>query len=291
MATSKPPIPETITKPLNESQSMEAIPSNEYNTRFLPQRVAADSVSAICTSVLVAPLITIIDKSIIQKTHQPLTLQAIILDNVTTACRSPLKFLRSTPYLLIQALYFSTYFAANITDTITSTVKNKPITTVTPGTAKFLATSTVNLSGCLYKDARFTKFFGAGGGKGAVKKVVPKTSFALFALRDSMTMFASFNVPPLLAPVIGSLNAAQMLAPASMQLLSTPLHLLGLDLYNRPKGPVGAASGVTIRDRWIIIKRDWLGASFARMGRIVPAYGIGGVVNSRVRRELMNKID
>lgn len=72
-----------------------------------------------------------------------------------------------------------------------------------------------------------------------------------------------------------------MLAPAAIQLFSTPLHLLGLDLYNRPRGAERAKK----------VARDWLKSSAARMGRIVPAFGVGGVVNSRVRRELMGKVD
>ena len=75
--------------------------------------------------------------------------------------------------------------------------------------------------------------------------------------------------------------AAQFLAPAGIQLFSTPLHLLGLDLYNRSGGGVGW------RGRLRKVGRDWVGSSFARMARIVPAFGVGGVVNGSVRRRMM----
>ena len=148
------------------------------------------------------------------------------------------------------------------------------------------------MSLCLYKDSRFTKMFaatatGAVGGVGMVPKV-PKATYALFALRDSMTIFASFNLPPLISPYLPSSlppnfhlplpttqTQAQFLAPAAMQLFSTPLHLLGLDLYNRP--------GVGRWERVKRVGRDWAGSSVARMGRIVPAFGVGGVVNGGVR--------
>ena len=87
--------------------------------------------------------------------------------------------------------------------------------------------------------------------------------------------------------------AAQFLAPAGIQLLSTPLHLWGLDLYNRPAGAgAGAgAGGVTWGARAKRVGRDWLGSSVARMGRVVPAFGVGGVVNAGVRRRMMGVLE
>ena len=135
--------------------------------------------------------------------------------------------------------------------------------------------------------------FSAPTPTGAVAAAVPKATYALFGLRDSLTIFASFNLPPLIAPMLPHFNeevekrfsrvsAAQFLAPAGMQLLSTPLHLWGLDLYNRPIG-----NGIRWQQRVGRVSRDWLGSSFARMGRIVPAFGVGGVVNTGIRRRMI----
>jgi hypothetical protein len=110
-----------------------------------------------------------------------------------------------------------------------------------------------------------------------------------------MTIFASFNLPPLLAPhvprftqamekEVNRANIAQFLAPAGIQVFSTPVHLLGLDFYNR-KGRLGFG------ERFARIKRDWAVSAFARMGRIVPAFGFGGVVNTMVRRTGMGVIE
>ena len=127
---------------------------------------------------------------------------------------------------------------------------------------------------------------------GTVARTVPKASYALFAMRDSLTIFASFNLPPLIAPLlpiseaveksVSRASVAQFLAPAGVQLFSTPLHLWGLDLYNRPMG-----NGTPWRTRVAKVGRDWFGSSLARMGRIVPAFGVGGVVNSGVRSRMM----
>lgn len=118
-----------------------------------------------------------------------------------------------------------------------------------------------------------------------------------------MTIFASFNLPSLIAPKLaelppavkqrlsrilasesGRLNTAQFMAPAAMQLLSTPIHLLGLDLFNR-QGQLG------VGERVARITRDWGVSALARMGRIVPAFGVGGVVNAKVRRGFMENMD
>jgi hypothetical protein len=143
--------------------------------------------------------------------------------------------------------------------------------------------------------------FGAGIA-GPRKATVPKLSYALFAARDCLTIFASFNLPPLIAPQLANLlpafkacsswflatekgraNTAQFIAPAAMQLFSTPIHLLGLDLYNRQ-------AKLQMRERVARVRRDWGVSALARMGRIVPAFGVGGIVNANVRESLMGKI-
>jgi hypothetical protein len=78
-------------------------------------------------------------------------------------------------------------------------------------------------------------------------------------------------------------NIAQFVAPAAIQFASTPMHLLGLDIYNR--------SGVTLSQRWELVKRAWLGSSLARIARIVPAFGVGGIINTHARRTMMEKLN
>lgn len=206
----------------------------------------------------------------------------------------PHVFLSSKPFLLIFSLYGGTYLSANLLDTFTSTIKARPASSVTSGTSKFMTTSAANLSLCLYKDSQFTKMFGAAGSKATP---VPGITYALFAARDSLTIFASFNVPPLLAPVLpvgeevekyaSRASIAQFIAPAAVQAISTPLHLLGLDLYNRPRG----TDGVTLGMRAGKVVADWGKSFVARVARIVPAFGVGGIVNTRVRGKWMRELE
>lgn len=218
----------------------------------------------------------------------------------------PTSFLTARPFRLITLVYFTTYITANTTDTLTSTLSARPASHTTAGAAKFFATSAANMSLCLYKDSQFARMFGplkpptSGSPVAAIaQRSIPLASYALFALRDSFTVFASFNLPPRLAPLIplsaevekqicSRATAAQIIAPAGAQILSTPLHLLGLDLYNRPRGTGAGLGGLS---RWRKVARDWGGSCLARMARVVPAFGVGGVVNSAVRRNLMGRIE
>lgn len=57
-----------------------------------------------------------------------------------------------------------------------------------------------------------------------------------------------------------------------IQIIVTPFHLLGLDLYNR--------EGVSMTGRLRYVKSLYTSTLSIRMIRFLPAYGIGGTVNS-----------
>lgn len=223
-----------------------------------------------------------------------------IRSSLRTLFLRPHAILLSRPFALIFLLYGGTYLTANAFDTAASTVRNRPANTVTSGTGKFAASSAANVSLCVYKDNVFVRLFGPPG---VVPRPVPPASYMLFALRDCLTIFASFNVPPRLAPYIDSrmsadmrksisgLTVAQFAAPAAVQLFSTPIHLLGLDLYNRPSASAGATQNpVTFADRCRLIGKNWFVSTAARVCRIIPGFGVGAVVNRKVRGSLMEKL-
>ncbi|KAJ5681699.1 uncharacterized protein N7477_001639 [Penicillium maclennaniae] len=301
MAVDRPVVPSTKAPVAAPAQK----PTSAWNTKDLALRLGVDVASAASAGALTCPLITIIDRAIIEKASKGFPIRQTITSCLKSMITKPGAFFTSTPFLLIYALYSSTYLTANTIDTVTSTLRNQSYDTVTPGPAKFISTTVVNMAICVYKDARFAKIFGAQPNSAsspstchpkptATGPQIPKVSYTLFCLRDSITIFASFNVPPLIAPSIPDFIAstpsmksavAQFSCPALMQFASTPMHLLGLDLFNRQ--PVG---GLPWTDRMARIRRDYVPSCFARMGKIVPAYGIGGVVNVRMRAMLMEKI-
>ncbi|CZR69725.1 uncharacterized protein PAC_19625 [Phialocephala subalpina] len=263
-----------------------------WNTKNIGLRMASDFVSGFCAATLVAPIITVIDKGIMQNASGQATLKSSLQSSLTTFLFRPHTIVFSKPFALICMLYGGTYLTANTLDTFTSTTQNKPASYITSGTAKFAASSTANVGLCLFKDQAFARMFGSGG----PPRPVPLPSYFLFTARDCLTIFASFNVPPLLGPVISrqmgeevqrvvsGQTVAQFLAPAGVQIVSTPMHLLGLDLYNR-------GGRLAWRDRWKIVRKNWGVSAAARMCRIIPAFGVGGVVNSKVRKNLMTRLE
>ena len=192
-----------------------------------------------------------------------------------------------------------TYATANSIDTITNVVRSSPATQVNASSSKFVGTAVVSTALTVYKDSRMAQCLGAPSLRGAT----PLATYCLFTARDAITIFASFNLPTLLAPNLarlpptvkarlgrvletesGRFKTAQFLLPAAVQLVTTPIHLLGLDLYNR-RDRVGVAS------RYTRIVKDAALAVPARMVRIIPAFGMGGVINASTRRRLMEKLE
>ena len=59
-----------------------------------------------------------------------------------------------------------------------------------------------------------------------------------------------------------------------LQTISTPIHILGFDYYNKPES--------NVYQRLAMLKREYVKSTAARMLRMTPAYGIGGVINLKL---------
>jgi len=125
------------------------------------------------------------------------------------------------------------------------------------------------------------------GAVGKAVKPVPLTSLGLFGVRDSITIGASFTLVPYVTSMIESSTgwsranadfASQFFTPCFAQVFNTPLYLMGLSLYNNPER--------TFAERNAFIGREYTKTLFARWARIVPAFGIGGVLNKKLRKKL-----
>jgi hypothetical protein len=189
----------------------------------------------------------------------------------------PHRIVCSTPFVLVFGVYFSTYVAANTIDTVCDVTKRDN------QAPKFLGATVANMASCIYKDRQFTRMFGLVAPKG-----LPLGSYGMFAARDSLTISASFNMPKALAQEFQdrriildrgvAMNVSQMILPAIVQLVSTPMHLIGLDLYNRP--------GVTPFNRLRWLAGEFTKTTITRIVRIAPAFGVGGVGNRMVKERL-----
>merc|ERR1712014_156084 len=71
-------------------------------------------------------------------------------------------------------------------------------------------------------------------------------------------------------------KVAQLATPCAMQIVITPIHLLGLNLYNAPVA--------TTSDRLRAVAKTYPEATGVRMFRFFWAYGVGGLVNKSLNQ-------
>ncbi|GAA5797366.1 hypothetical protein HPULCUR_002750 [Helicostylum pulchrum] len=248
-----------------------------YSKEKLIKLYGIDIFAAISSSALVTPFIAVVDRSIIENLNGKRPLSEGIKYGFRSIVSHPFKFTLSPQFRLVLGLYFSTYATANIVDT---TCEQYSVDPSKSSMYKFMATTVINMSLCIYKDKAFARMFGV-----AASHSMPKLTYFLFAARDSLTIAASFNAPAYITPLMRDSDwnvsektmstVAQLLCPAVAQIFSTPVHLYALDLYNRP--------GATGTMRTQLIRKEYLKSTLARIGRIGPAFGVGGVGNSYAR--------
>jgi hypothetical protein len=219
------------------------------------------------TSLVVSPIMTFIDTSIIksQLKNQPFstTFNEIIRDYANK------KLNLQKPFLTMYFVYGATYSTANISDYYCEKHEfNKNIS--------LLATSIVNISSIIYKDKEYTKIFNTE------HKVFPKISYALFAFRDTLTIFSTFTVKKDFIHILDKYmphNTADFIAsfslPVVCQFISTPIHILAIDIYNKPTS--------SITERCNTILYQYKSICLGRIIRVIPAFCIGGFVNDMLR--------
>ncbi|KAG8624500.1 hypothetical protein KVT40_007567 [Elsinoe batatas] len=265
---------------------LEQLEAEPVQLKSMLATLAVDASSALTAGMVVAPAVSIIDRAVTESVSGRATMMNSVKTSLRTLLLRPHQYIFARPFAIMLVLYSSTYLSANLVDTATSRQKKLPAETTTAGVPKFLATSAVNLNLSLFKDTQYAKMFGV-----TAPTAFPPLSLGIYMVRDCMTLFASFNLPSRIAPLlptswdshVSRSTITQLSLPMAMQVFATPLHLLGLDLYNRNHR-------TPISDRWAAVKRAWPRTAVARMCRVLPAFGIGGVVNTKVRINLMRRI-
>ncbi|CAB5292612.1 unnamed protein product [Rhizophagus irregularis] len=245
------------------------------NKRYCTTK-GVDLIAAASASFMVSPFITIVDRSIIENTSGRNKLGTALKNGFINLLTRPHRLIRAPSFLLVFGVYFSTYATANTIDTICERLEKDS------QTPKFLGTTIANMTTCIFKDRAFTRMFGMVAPKG-----LPLASYGMFVARDALTIGASFNMPDTVAAEFQkrglilndekAINAAQILCPAVVQLVSCPLHLFGLDYYNRPHVSFASRAG--------FISKLYIKTTLTRIVRIAPAFGIGGIGNRIVKEK------
>ena len=254
------------------------INNENKNNKF--KRFIIDTSSAIMASACVSPFVSIIDKAIFQNGSGATTLGNSLKNSIKSIISSPIKFSKSPEFNWVFFLHSMTYSSANIMDTFS---KANKLDTDIP---KFFVVSCVNIVCCMLKDRAFVRLFGT-----KTPGKVPKLTLTCFGIRDSLTVLCSFILPKKLSLYMQlkgfrkkySDTFAQLICPCFIQIFSTPVHLLGVDVYNN--------SDNNFSKRLEFIKREYFKTTCARMSRIFPAFGIGGICNRTYKSYFIDKFE
>ena len=235
------------------------------------QKLAGDVAAAIGAALCVTPLTMIVDVAITKAASGEVTLAQALLGGAVDWLTKPLEILTGPVYQLCLFVYICTYSAANIARAVCELyLKCSPVLPV------LVAGTLGNMISCVYKDARLAEIFG----KAADERAFPLAGYLLFVLRDVLANAGGFTLPPFVEPLLEGRVAdpkttAQLLVPAAINLVSSPVHLLGLSLYNNPSfGPLEHVAGVAA---------VYVSVTVSRVMKGFCAYGLGGVSNTALR--------
>lgn len=136
-------------------------------------------------------------------------------------------------------------------------------------------------------------------------KPVPWMTRGLFCGRDTLTCVGAFTFAPMLASWLGNYtyykkspkkvedtkkvalpisnaDAAQIITPAMLQFVTTLMHISAIRY--RQTYP-----NFTWKDLSDSLKSTYISATLLRMCRIIPAFGLGGILNRNMRADLLEK--
>eukprot|EP00808_Paulinella_micropora_P004270 g68957.t1 len=235
-------------------------------------QLVADLAAAAGAGFCVAPLVTAVDKALAENASGKAKLVPSFLGSLKGMITSPIKSVRSPAYLWIWLVYGSTYATANLCETICA-AQNRD-----PGTPKWLSTFVVNTSTCMAKDRAFAKLFGT-----SAPTSVPLGSYGAWLSRDLLSMFVFFTLPPIVGKQVAHYTgsqksgeyAAQFVLPLALQTITTPMHLLGYEIYNNPDGDLA--------QRIAFLKKDYWGNVGMRMTRQLAPWSVGVIGNKELR--------
>ncbi|GAB5033752.1 Hypothetical protein NocV09_01500670 [Nannochloropsis oceanica] len=226
--------------------------------------------SAIVAASIVSPMITIIDLAIMKSQVEKIGVGQAVKKTAGDLIAGRAKWFPATK--IMGGVYFSTYMAANGTEAwcMENGIDYKIPTAI--------ATSVTNIVGVAAKDQAFARMMSKAPSS------FPLSSYVLFALRDGLTVTSTFVLKNTVRDhLVEDYNLrsstadlmASFAVPMLAQIPSSPLHILSMDLYLRKEATWGS--------RVAEIARGYRNVVTGRVMRIIPAFGVGGVVNDMVK--------
>jgi hypothetical protein len=269
--------------------------TGEVTVRKLTPAIAVTNVlCAVVGTLFVAPLVAVVDGSIINSVNGDKT---PVLQGIKNGYKSlvftPIKFFRKEWFVcgLCWMVYSGTYGVVN---NVRSFAEVRDLDHNTADALKFATSLVVNLGLTQVKDVLLVKEFAKRGASYAKAANVPLMSRGLFLCRDSLTMFATFS----LAERIGSwlyqqysttatkktcMATANFVAPAAVQPLCTFFHLWALE----NAAALQAGKSQNLADLRQSFMPKYGISTVSRVARIMPAISIGNNINIELRQQLL----
>jgi hypothetical protein len=266
------------------------IPSSTLSSD-LSDKLLGDVLVAALVTFGFSPAIAAIDRAIVEKAAGSHTILESIKHTMKSMAREPGTYFKSPMFLFMWGVYAATYSTANCLKTITEhrdmqNRSNVGRTSSSGNIGVFATTTLVNSYASILKDRYYAKAFGTSVGK------VPLITYGLWGVRDCLVVGSAFVLPSRIAKVLhqktsidekSALTISQLLCPVAAQFAAGPVHLLSLDLYNRPLRNLTPKDMLMERLRFQC--NNFSSIVGARIARIAPAYGIGGVGNTYLREK------
>lgn len=244
------------------------------------KRFGKEVACAFTASFLVSPLVSIIDKAIVQEISGIKSLMVSMGGACKEMVLKPKTFFTGLSFRLTFGVYFGTYAVANLSEALLD--KYRVEGDDKRKAYKVSASSVANVSLLAWRDSIFAKAFSSDAG--AAKKVTPYRTVGLFAFRDTVTMAATFYAAPKACDYLVKHQGwdkhkaeitTSLTIPVVAQFMTAPIHIHALDYFNRPVATTG--------ERIVRIQNELGKVSFARGLRILPAFGIGSYSNTKFR--------
>jgi hypothetical protein len=257
--------------------------SSYFTHQFLDgpyARVPKELGCAFAASFVVSPIVSIIDKAIVQE----ITGAAHLLKTMGHATKelvfAPRAFFSGLGFRLTFLVYFGTYAAANCSEAALDFYKIRE--EKVRKTWKVSMAASANIGLLAWRDAVFARAF--SGGRSAPAARTPMRTIALFGVRDTATMFATFYAAPKAAEILCTEHdvnkdvaeiGTSLTIPVVSQFLTAPIHIHAIDFFARPDS--------TGAERVAQIRKEMSKVCFFRGVRILPAFGIGSYSNNKFR--------
>mmetsp|Transcript_13568 Transcript_13568/g.25455 ORF Transcript_13568/g.25455 Transcript_13568/m.25455 type:complete len:361 (+) Transcript_13568:427-1509(+) len=262
----------------------------------LLSRLAGDVIVGCTVALGISPVLTVIDKAIVQKAAGTHGILQSSLNSMGHILKNPSTYFRSPMFIMMWGVYASTYCTANCLKTIVEQKDNinkhnqEEKNKKDEGISKFgvfALTTIVNSSATMLKDRYYASHFGTNV---AASTKVPKITYFLWGMRDCMVIGSSFILPDIMCDVLTknsdlerttALRISQFACPVLTQFAVGPVQLLSLDIYNRPLPDKSWKEVVSERLKFQF--KNYFSIVGARISRIAPAYGVGGIGNTYMR--------